>query len=71
MFCFVKGTAGKAYKAPIVLITTATCPFGNVCADAIGSTDELFAHSLSGQGLPFCDNIPDLIGKAFGQLIDL
>jgi len=71
MPCFIQRSACNADKPPIVLKAAAPTSLGNVGADTIDSTNQLFANGIFCKSIPRQNNDPQFIRKPFGKLINL
>jgi len=68
-FSFVKGRSGDSYKSFIFLESTTPVSFGNVCTNAVSSTNKLTSYSIFCKIIPFNYDIPNVISQSFRKLI--
>jgi hypothetical protein len=62
MLSFLQRTSRNFDKTAIILVTSATFAFGNICSDGISRTDNLFADRVFRKPVSTADNIPNFIG---------
>ncbi len=70
MFCLIQRTHCDSYKPLIVARRASSVAFGDVGANAVYGTDQLFGDRVALKRLPAANDLPAHVGKLFGELID-
>jgi hypothetical protein len=70
MLRLVQRASCNLHKTPVVLKIVAARSFGNVRANAVGTTSDLSADGVFGKCVPSAYNFPNLIGQFLGQFVD-